>query len=177
MAVSLGTVTAVIISLYLARRDKSVRLEVSAGHRLILTQGVKKPRPEYLLIKVVNIGQRGASNEYRLEGRLVSSNAVQTTIMDGMSSTISVRLKDGQEANFFIPLNEQTNWLQTFARDFLQSSPVIRSRFVKVWVSTSIGKTFEQNIETGLRNLLVQAAKKLPTSPSIQPTAEKRSGR
>lgn len=43
---ALGTIAAVVVSLYLARRDKSIRLEVSAGHRLLATPGVKGPYPD-----------------------------------------------------------------------------------------------------------------------------------
>lgn len=158
----MGTISAVIVSLYLARRDKSVRLEVSAGYRLIVTPGVKGPHPDYLLIKVVNIGHREAQVTgigWKV-GFFRRQYAVQITITDVMSSPIPVRLKDGEEANFFIPLDEQTNWLKNFVRDFLKRSPRIRSRFVKVQVSTSIGKTFSQRIEEDLRKLIVKAAQK-----------------
>jgi hypothetical protein len=48
------------VSLYFARHDKRIRLEVNAGHRLIVTQGQKGPHPEYLMIRIVNIGHREA---------------------------------------------------------------------------------------------------------------------
>jgi hypothetical protein len=57
---ALGTVSAVILALYLARRDKNVRLEVSAGHRIVVTPGTEGPYPEYLMIRIVNIGHREA---------------------------------------------------------------------------------------------------------------------
>ena len=43
-----GTIAAVVIALYLARVDKRVRLEVSAGIRLMVTPGSPGPHPEYL---------------------------------------------------------------------------------------------------------------------------------
>ena len=57
---AIGTLMAVAVSLYLARHDKRIRLEVNAGHRLLITEGQKGPHPEYLLIRIVNIGHREA---------------------------------------------------------------------------------------------------------------------
>ncbi len=115
------------------------------------------------MIKIVNIGRREAqiTNIGWKVGLFRRRYAVQTTTNDGMSSTIPVRLKDGEEANFFIPLNEQTNWLRAFARDFLSPFPRIKSRFVKVQVFTSVGRNFEKKIEQGLREKLVEAARNL----------------
>lgn len=159
-----GTLSAVIVSLCLARRDKSVRLEVSAGYRMMVTQGVKELHPEYLVINIVNIGHREAQITkvgWKI-GLFRPQYAFQTTMTgDGISSPIPVRLKDGEGAKFFIPLDGSLHWLEKFARDYLISFPSIKSRFVKICVSTSIGKTFEQRIEEGLRKLLVQTARKL----------------
>lgn len=155
-----GTIAAVIVALYLARIDKRVRLEVSAGIRLIVTPGVPGPHPEYLAIRIVNIGHREVqvTNIGWKVGLLKKKLAVQTTIKDGLSSDLPVRLKDGQEASYCIPLNENTNWLRDFVKDFLPNKYRLRSRFVKVTVNTSIGKSFESQIEKGLRDRLVDIA-------------------
>ncbi len=158
-----GTIAAVVVALYLARVDKRVRLEVSAGMRLIVTPGVSGPHPEYLAIRIVNIGHREAqvTNIGWKAGLLKKKLAVQTTMKDGLSSDIPVRLKDGQEANYYIPLNENTNWLRDFVKDFLPNKFIrLRSRFIKVTVHTSIGKSFEAQIEKGLRDRLIDVATK-----------------
>ncbi len=86
----MGTISAVVVSLYLARHDNNVKLEVSAGHRLRVTPGDKKPYPEYLVIKIVNIGHREAqvTNIGWKVGLFRPQLAVQTTTPDKMSSTI-----------------------------------------------------------------------------------------
>lgn len=157
-----GTIAAVIVALYLARIDKRVRLEVSAGIRLMVTPGVSGPHPEYLVIRIVNIGHREAqiTNIGWKVGFLKKKLAVQTTIKDGLSSDLPVRLKDGQEASYYIPLNERTNWLKGFVHDFLPNKFRLRSRFIRVTVHTSIGKSFETKIEKGLRNRLIDVATK-----------------
>ena len=96
---AIGTVAAVIVALYLARRDKRIRLEVSAGIRLIVTQGIKGNPPEFLTIRVTNIGHREAqlTNIGWKIGFFRKKHAVQTTIRDGISSELPLRLKDGEK--------------------------------------------------------------------------------
>ncbi|MBW1717324.1 MAG: hypothetical protein JRJ77_16135 [Deltaproteobacteria bacterium] len=157
-----GTIAAVIVALYLARIDKQVRLEVTAGIRLMVTPGMSGPYPEYLVIRIVNIGHREAqiTNIGWKVGILKKKLAVRTIIEDGLSSDLPARLKDGQEASYYIPLNERTNWLKDFVHDFLLNRFRLRSRFIRVTVHTSIGKSFQAKIEKGLRDRLLDVATK-----------------
>ena len=161
-----GTIAAVIVALYLARIDKRVRLEVSAGIRLIVTPGAPGPHPEFLAIRIVNIGHREAqvTNIGWEVGLLKKKLAVQITVKDGLSSDLPVRLKDGQEANYYIPLSENINWLRDFVKDFLPNKFRLRSRFIKVAVNTSIGKSFKAQIEKGLRDRFIDVASKHDSS-------------
>jgi hypothetical protein len=158
---ALGTIAAVLVSLHLARRDKKIRLEVSAGHRIIITSGVPAPYPEYLYIHIVNIGHREAqiTNIGWKAGFLRKRHAVQATVHE-MSSPIPVRLKDGEEAQYFISLNEERNWLKDFVQRMLQPYPQLQSYFLKVQVFTSIGNKFEARIEKSLRDKLIKATTK-----------------
>lgn len=158
---ALGTLSAVLLSLHLARGDKMVRLEISAGHRLIVTPGTPGPWPEYLSINIVNVGHRDAqvTNIGWKVGILRKRHAVQTTMPDGMSSPLPVRLRDGEEAKYLIPLNNTTNWLDDFGTKMLTPFPWLQCFFVRVQVFTSIGKTFEAPIERGLRTKLIEAVK------------------
>lgn len=155
-----GTIAAVVVAIYLARRDKTVRLSINAGVRLIVTPGLKGPHPEYLSITAVNIGHRGAqiTNIGWSVGLFKRQNGIQSTIQDGISSPIPVRLKDGEEARWMIPLGGKTLWLEDFVDKFLQPNPKIRSRFVSVCIFTSVGTTFRTRVEKGLQERLVEAA-------------------
>ena len=94
--------------------------------------------------------------------------AVQTIIKDGLSPDLPIRLKDGQEANYFIPLSENINWLRNFVQDFSLNKFRLRLRFIKVTVHTSIGKSFETRIEKGLRDRLInEATKHEPTNIAL----------
>jgi len=137
-----------------------------------VTPGVPGEHPEYLVIRIVNIGHREAqvTNIGWKVGFLKKKFAVQTTIKDRLSADLPVRLKDGQKANYYIPLSEHTNWLRDFAKDFLPNKYRLRSRFIKITVHTSIEKSFEAPIEKGLRDRLVDVATKLESSNNLMDT-------
>lgn len=136
-----GTIAAVIISLRFARRDKKIRLEVSAGHRLLVTIGAPGPHEDFLCIHIVNVGHRDAqvTGVGWKVGIFRKRYAVQTLANDEYSSQLPIRLKDGEEAKYYVPLNRQTNWLEDFADKMLRPFPVLQSRFVVVQAFTSIG--------------------------------------
>jgi hypothetical protein len=156
---AIGTVSAVVVSLYLARRDRNVRLQVSAGHRVLITRG-SDHRPEYLNIRVVNVGHREAqiSNIGWKFGFLKKQHAIQMLEDNTISSALPVRLKDGEEANYFISLND--GWLGEYIDDFLRPFPWIKKHFVKVVVHTSLGTKFESNIENSLKSEISKKCKK-----------------
>ena len=61
---AVGTLLAVIVSLYLARRDSRIRLRVNIGIRkMIIERGVHivKYAPDFILIAVTNVGSRKKS--------------------------------------------------------------------------------------------------------------------
>jgi hypothetical protein len=152
---------AVAVSLYLARHDKRIRLEVNAGHRVIVTAGQKGPHPEYLVIRIVNIGHREAqiTNIGWKVGIFKKQHAIQTTIRDGISSPLPARLWDGEEASYLIPLEGEYKWLESFIKDFFQNHIKLRVKHTKIQVFTSVGKTFESTIEKGLQNKFLSISK------------------
>ena len=162
---ALGMIGAVIVSLYLARRDKKIRFEVRAGIRLVPTPG-ERTIPEYLLIQVTNIGYREAelrSVEWRI-GLFKKQHVFQVTARDdGMSSDIPIRLRDGEMALYFIPIG-RTTFIDDFAKDFLMKHPKIRSRYINICAITSVGSEFEEKIEKNLRKELIKRAIELKAS-------------
>jgi hypothetical protein len=159
---AIGTLAAVWVALYFARNDKRIRLEVNAGHRLMITQGQKGPHPEYLLIRIVNLGHREAqiTNIGWKVGLFKKQHAIQTTIQDGISSRLPVRLKDGEEASYYIPLHGEYSWLDGFINDFYQNNPKSIVKHTKIQVFTSVGKTFESTIEKGLQKYILEYIEK-----------------
>jgi len=128
----------------------------------MVTPGEKGPHPEYLVIRIVNIGHREAqiTNLGWKVGLFKKQHAIQTTIRDGISSALPVRLKDGEEASYYIPLHGEYNWLEGFTKDFYQNHPKSNVKHTKIQVFTSVGKTFESTIEKGLQKKISEYLEK-----------------
>lgn len=151
---SLGTVGAVITALFLAGREKRIKLSVGAGHRIILRLGTNPNPPEYCSIYVTNTGIRKAnivSIGWKI-GYEKPRTFIQTPDFNPQSSQLPVELGDGQEARYMIPLKDHTgnnDWLNQFL-PYFGRRPELDIRSMKVQVYTSIGKVFESKIERGL---------------------------
>jgi hypothetical protein len=160
---SIATVSAVIVALYLARRDAKIKLKIHVGHRILITPG-EKGRPDYCSISITNIGFRKVTinNIGWKVGLYKKRFAVQTLWPFPLNSPLPVQLDDGQEAKYLIPFQAQgnyPNWIDDFSKDFLNPNIWLSANTLKLQVSTSLDKTFEVKIEKGLREKLIEAAK------------------
>lgn len=176
-----GTIGAVIVALYLARQDKRVRLRVTAGHRVIVSQGLKGPPPQYLAIRITNVGHRDVQVVgigWRI-GLFKKSYAEQTIIRDGISSTLPIRLRDGDEACYYTPLFDESEWLrQEFIQKMLFPNFRWRLWFTYVRIFTSVGKVFEVPLEQGLKKRIVDYVKQNPIpEPGAPPDGRKSVGK
>lgn len=155
---ALGSLSAVALALYLARQDKRIRLDVSVGHRLLVTQGFAGPHPSYLAIKVTNIGHREAqiSTLTWKTGIFRKAHAIQTITRDGMSSALPIHLKDGEEANYFVHLDDEHDWLGKFIEDFLPNKYWLRLKLARFRVHTTIGIEFSTKLEKGFIDLCLK---------------------
>jgi hypothetical protein len=158
---AIGTLCAVIVSLYLARNRVKVRLRITAGHR-VLAGLETRTLPEYLLIAVINMGFRPAriTGVGWKVGLFKRQYAVQVVDRGEFSSPLPVDLNDGQEARYLIPFECPADWLNQFSNDFVGQPVRLRVRTLKLQVSTSIGKTFERKVEKNLRKKIIEAASK-----------------
>jgi hypothetical protein len=158
----IGTLSAVIVSLYLARRESSTKLSISAGHRILVTPG-QKAKPDYCVIRIVNIGFRPAKITgigWKV-GMFKKRYWVQTTQSDHLSSQLPIKLEHGDEASYFIAFvgdGTYPNWIDSFAKDTLGKKPDLNQHTIKVQVFSSVGKMFEKKIEKGLRQRIVETA-------------------
>ncbi len=163
----IGTLSAVIVSLYLARRDSKVKLKVCAGHRVLVTPG-QTGTPDYCSIMVTNVGFRPATITgigWKV-GLFKKKYGTQTVYGHPASSNLPVKLDYGDEASYLIGfLGDGThpNWIDEFPKGFLTNHPRISALTLKVQAFTSVGKTFESKIEQGLRQRLLAVALKQKT--------------
>lgn len=164
---AIGTISAVIVALILARRDSKIKLKILAGHRLIITAG-SDSMPDYCQIKVVNVGFRKATITgvgWNIgifgNGPFKRKKAIQ--LFDTVySCPIPVTLADGDEASWMLPFQsggEHVDWLEHFAGGFIGTKyPRILAHTLRVEISTSVGASFSCRVEKELRNRLIAEA-------------------
>ena len=155
---AIGTIAAVFATVYFAWKTHKIGLKVSAGHRLLVGPGTPEPFPEILAIKVVNTGYRNVTitNIGWKIGLFRKQYAIQTIDRNIYTSKLPVQLKEGEEANYNIPIDNENNWLENFCMKMLRPYPKVNVHFVKIWASTSVDKTFESRIELSLKEKLME---------------------
>ncbi len=159
---AIGTIAAVIVSLYLARAEKPIKLEIRAGHRIVVGNDSTGKYPEFLYISVTNRGHRTATITnvgWRIDF-IKKQHMIQLVQKNQFSSGLPVRIDDGEEAKWLVPLDSKDNWVERFSRDFLSSYPRLMLRSLKLQIDTSVGKTFEAAIEKGLKEKLLEECSK-----------------
>lgn len=67
---------------------------------------------------------------------------------DRVSSPLPVVLNDGEQASFYFVL--------TTFKDLKLSNYFINKHFIKLYISTSVGKKFKSKIEKNLKNLIIK---------------------
>lgn len=164
---AIGTIAAVVVSLYFAVYARRPRARVSASWRLLIQPGGKPPWPEMLVLEVTNIGDRPIriTSIGWEAGRFKKVRAFQDAMpyMRGMDSPMPADLREGEQARWAIPktLQDGTEWLDDFAKKILMPKWKLRLRTLKVRAFTSTGYAFEAEPEKTVKNLLKEACQRL----------------
>jgi len=153
-----ATFTAVVLSLYLARRSEKVRLKVHAGLRVIFV-GDGSPPDEHLQIDVTNLADRPITiNSIGWAvGKGKKRKLCVQPVASRFSSEYPLELTHGKSANFMVSFNNTPTWLTDFANKFIESSDDALLRTLVAQVHTSLGKTIEVKPEKGLIDRLKRA--------------------
>ena len=147
---SIGTVSAVVASLWLAYRQNKIDLKISAGLRVAVTPGNSETE-DYCLISVVNVGSRTV----KLSGigweagwfRKKISLYQKADLPEG--DTIPKQLYEGEDATFLIPFKQPIGdgfWIDSIANKLSESNPK-KLNSLKVVIATSAGQTFKVKVE------------------------------
>jgi hypothetical protein len=159
---AVGTISAVIVSLYLATKNRRIYLKVSASLQTIVQTGM--PSRDYATISVINFGGREATITaigWRV-GVFRKTLLFQMPGAPVYSTTLPARLRDGETANFFMPIAAEpgsADWLPMI-REHLGKHPRWSVFTLKAEVFTSVGKVFRVRIDSNLRRLLIGDDKK-----------------
>ena len=157
---ALGTIAAVVVSLWLATRATRLQCQASVGHRLVIEQGAKENYPEIVVFNIVNTGERPirvTSIGWRVGFFRWRRDAMQ--MFDRVqSSAMPIELTHGQEARWVFPLQrDEQGWLSSFPGKMLTPHPRLQSATLRACFFTSVGKTFSIKPERGLLNRLAES--------------------
>lgn len=159
----IGTVGAVITSLWLARHQNTIKLKVSAGYRLLITPGTQETR-DYCSIRVVNVSLRPAKVTHVAwqithvhvgwqVGKWRKKQYILQTFGSPGFDDVPKTLHEGEEANFMIPFVSSgggEDWIASFPKDLVGEDSPKLIKTLKVTVHTSVGQSFKRKVEGNL---------------------------
>ncbi len=155
----IGSLSAGIIALYLARTSQRIRLKGSCGLRVIV--GIGTTPQEVVWLVVTNIGARSTviNNVSMRVGRFRKKRfAIITLVKDRYSVGIPYSLADGQQANWGIPLDQSRTWIKELCEGFVQTPEDVKT--MRFCVHTNHGDDLALRPEEPLRKALLEALEK-----------------
>lgn len=157
---AIGTVSAVIVSLYFAYINRKISLKIHNG----IYQG-SRDNKDFILIKILNNGNRAVSisEHFGLQfGLFKKQNVIIgfNNIDWSQSSTFPCKLYEGDEAAVIIPIEQDDgNYLEDFYKKFLIDSPMININTLKLQIYPNIGNTIKVKLDRSIKNAIHNFAK------------------
>lgn len=152
----LGSLSAGIIALYLARASQRIRLKGYCGLRVIVGFGTTPQ--EVVSLVVTNIGTRSTvvNNISISVGRFRKKRfAIITLARDQYSVGIPYALADGQDAHWGIPLDQSRTWIKDLCDGFVHTPDDVKT--LQFRVHTSHGDDFVLRPEEPLCKAMLEA--------------------
>jgi hypothetical protein len=158
----IGSLTAAIAALYLARRSERIRLRGYCGLRVVLGGGM--PQQDLLSISVTNVGTRATIvNNISMSvgrGRLRKKrHAIITVVKDHYSPGIPYALPDGHVAHWGIPIDKEKTWFVDLCDGFVKNKDEIES--IRFHIHTNHGEELTIVPEENFRKAVGDALEKL----------------
>ena len=152
---SIGTIAAVIVALYLARRIENVRLKVEVGLMGVLI-GNGKPSQEHVSIIVTNLGERPVTinTVSWAVGKGKKRRFAIQTLNSPFSAQYPVELAHGKSAHFLVSFDIMPSWKKDLATDFIKDLSDKSLKTLVAQVNTSVGKTIEAHPRKDLLDAL-----------------------
>lgn len=152
----LGSLSAGVIALYLARASQRICLKGYCGLRVMVGFGTTPQ--DVVSITVTNIGTRSTviNNISMRVGRFRKKRfAVITMAKDQYSVGIPYPLADGQDAHWGIPLDQSKSWIKDLCDGFVRTPNDVKT--LRFYVHTSHGEKLVLNPEESLRKAILEA--------------------
>ena len=147
----IGTLSAVIVSLYLSSRSQRLNVKAHAGLRLIFA-GDGSPPDELVEIGIVNHGDRTVvikSVGWKI-GRGKNARYCLQLLSGAMTDQYPKQLVHGESASFQVSFNVTPDWVKVFATGFLRGTSPYQLKTLRALIHTSLGQTIEVIPESGL---------------------------
>lgn len=147
----IGSLTAAVTALWLARRGGRVRLRSSVGIRVLL--GGHRRREELLPITTTNVGERPVTIDgigWRIGSRKKNRMYATQTFTNRLTDQCPKKLEHGETASFRVFLSDSPHWLGELARDFVDPQAGRPASTLRAQIFTSVGHTEIVVPESGL---------------------------
>ncbi len=151
---AIGTLLAVIVALYLARRDKRIQCVTNTSIYVLIDSANPNSASEFVTIIVTNVGTRVftiSSISWRM-GIFKKQNFLMIPALNVYSSTIPVKLNDGEQASFYFPVED---FRRTSITNLLERAPKKFRRlwiwFTRIQVHSTTGDSFTFHIRKSIR--------------------------
>ncbi len=155
----IATFLAVVVSLYLARKSDRVRVQATAGIRLVFV-GDGSPAEEHVGITVVNLGERAIiinSIGWRVGKGKKARHCIQP-VYGQFTHQYPKQLAHGEQASFLVSFKAMPNWLSEFRSGFIQDAKASNLKTLRAIVNTSVGQVIEVRPENNLLEKLRSSA-------------------
>lgn len=154
---AVGTLTAVVVALYLSQRDRRIHLRVRASLRVrFFRDGGQGSGDRFVSINISNRGRRATSvTALAFKFPTVCRGEMLPPPAEG--SPLPVKLEDGDEAAYLYPLEAFcAGVFATIPPESFMPAPAIRLRLARCIVATSHGRAFLAPFTKDLRRELAE---------------------
>jgi hypothetical protein len=155
----IGSLSAVIVALYLSKASMRVRLYGICGHRIVFEHG-KDVQQHLISVFITNIGPRSTVvNNIGLRFGLFKKKYGIIKILEGeFTQPIPKTLVDGEQGHWGFELNDQKSWItDLFRNEFITSWLDVQTMHIEVY--TTNGGSFRFRPEPSLRKLILELYK------------------
>ena len=151
----LGSMSAGIVALYLARAASRIRLRGYCGIRTVIEMGDTPPH-DVLMISVTNVGTRATiiNNISIRVGFLKKRYGVITLLRDRYSVEVPFPLGDGQEGHWGIPLDNDEAWLKGLCKSLVKTPRDVRT--LRFCIHTNHGEVLRLRPEEQLQQAVLR---------------------
>ena len=153
---SIGTLAAVIVALYLARRDREIKCSANVNISLLFDK-FSTSQEKYLSITVTNRNYRPLNFtgiSWR-KGIFRKTYLWQSPPQNEYSTYGTVKLSDGEEAKYLIPITSFEKYIYPKLKVKEKYFKMFFSRFTKIIVHTSVNNV-TLNLNKQFRKVLVE---------------------